>query len=91
MKGIFQDDESDQLLQQCINYHLGPAMPVKTPKNTYTEKVEGLNRAIRSTLAANVTYEKNFKVRAHTACHKVNHGLFYCVMLWEVQLSLELK
>ena len=39
-----------------------------------TQKVEGVNRAIRTTVAKNVTYLRNFGSRVITALHNVNHG-----------------
>ena len=49
-------------------------MLAKTAKSANTQKVEALNRSIRSTVPVNVTYARNFTGRVHTACHKVNHG-----------------
>lgn len=66
--------ETESLLRQCVQYRLGPSMLSKTPKNANTQKVEGTNRAIRTTVAKNVTYRRNYVSRIHTAIHNVNHG-----------------
>lgn len=71
---IERKDEAEELLRQCVQYRLGPAILSKTPKNTNTQKVEGTNRAIRTTVAKNVTYRRNYSSRVHTAIHNVNHG-----------------
>ena len=53
-----QTSEIEGLLWQCMNNRLGPSMLSKTAKNMNTKKVEGMNRAIRTTMAKNVTYQK---------------------------------
>lgn len=68
------NENSENILRQCVNYRLGPGMLAKTAKSANTQKVEALNRSIRSTVPVNVTYARNFTGRVHTACHKVNHG-----------------
>lgn len=69
-----ETSEAKKLLRQCVQYRLGPSMLNKTPKNANTQKVEGVNRAIRTTVAKNVTYRRNYGSRVHTAVHNVNHG-----------------
>ena len=39
-----------------------------------SQKVEAINRALRTTVAKNVTYRRNFGSRVHTAIHNVNYG-----------------
>ncbi|CAC5424016.1 unnamed protein product [Mytilus coruscus] len=68
------NENSENILRQCVNYRLGPGMLAKTAKSANSQKVEALNRSIRSTVPVNVTYARNFTGRVHTACHKVNHG-----------------
>lgn len=71
---IDYDEESEMVLRQCVNYRLAPHILEKTAKNTNTQKVEAVNRAIRATIPHNVTYTHNYKGRVHTAQHNVNHG-----------------
>lgn len=71
---INETSEAKKLLRHCVQYRLGPSMLHKTPKNANTQKVEGANRAIRTTVAKNVTYRRNYGSRVHTAVHNVNHG-----------------
>lgn len=76
-RGNFAIDKNEKcksILRQCVDYRLGKAMIAKTAKHTNTQKVEALNRAIRSTVPANVTYTRNYSSRVHTAVHKVNQG-----------------
>ena len=69
-----QTSETEALLRQCVHYRLGPSMLSKTAKNMNSQKVEAVNRAIRTTVAKNVTYRRNFGSRVHTAIHNVNQG-----------------
>ncbi len=72
--GIKRTEKSSEILRQCVNYRMCPAMLEKTKLNSNTQKVEAFNRALRVSVPKNVTFSRNTSGRAHSAAHSVNVG-----------------
>ena len=72
--GIPRSERASDILRQCVNYRMSPAMMEKTKLNSNTQKVEAFNRAVRASLPKNVTFSRNVSGRAHSAAHSVNVG-----------------
>ncbi|CAG2198088.1 unnamed protein product [Mytilus edulis] len=72
--GIKHTKKSSEILRECVNYRMCPAMMEKTKLNSNTQKVEAFNRALRTSIPKNVTFSRNTSGRAHSAAHSVNVG-----------------
>ncbi|XP_063419337.1 uncharacterized protein LOC134702198 [Mytilus trossulus] len=73
--GIKHTKKSSEILRECVNYRMCPAMMEKTKLNSNTQKVEAFNRALRTSIPKNVTFTRNTSGRAHSAAHSVNVGM----------------
>lgn len=72
--GIKQTQKSSEVLRECVNYRMCPAMMEKTKLNSNTQKVEAFNKCLRTSVPKNVTFSRNTSGRAHSAAHSVNLG-----------------
>jgi len=68
-------------LRKCIQYRLGHKILDLTAKNRDTQKAEAINRGIRRSLPRNVTFQRSFVGRLHSAVHAINNNQAASLMI----------
>ena len=71
---IIHTHENMEYVCVAVNKRHGPKSLEKTRLNMNTNFVKNVNRNIKHSLPSNVTYNKNYSGRAHSAIHSLNFG-----------------